>query len=419
MRRILSSIVLHTGLLVLLAPLALGQHEDHPDHEPLQKDAGLSFADVLHAAVLQAPLSLETPVRAQQAEDQRVAARSWIAGRPALVFSINDDGPLDNAGLQEQEYGLQLPLWRLGEMQANRQLGERYSQQVEAWNSYLQWQLAGELRIVLAEIEAAEVALELEQQATATAAELQAVTEKLLAAGAVARLDLLQVENLLLRQQTALLDAEARLVDAERTYSLLTGLQQRPASPHREALYAEEEITDTHPALVYLQSEVGVAESGVRHSEMITKGSPQLTIGSRRERGDRLQPYTDSVGVSVNIPIGGKSIVAARTSAARREQANAEVALLTARRNLQSSLHEAEHELYVTRQSLPLVEQQAALGEQRRSMAQAAYAAGEITLAQVLTATQEAALATYDLHMLQLQEQQLITEYNQFVGVMP
>lgn len=405
--------------LLLPAASAWAQHEVHPDHTPIARVPTLDFAAVLQAALEQAPRSLEAPVRRDQAAAWQAAGDSWLAGRPSLVYNLYDDRPLDNRGQQEYEWGLQLPLRRLGEMDATRQQGEQYAQLTESWQLGLRWQLAGEVRQRLADLQQAEQALQLEQEASTVAQEVRDVTQRLLDAGAVAQLDLLQAEGLLLTQRKQLLDAEAALVDAEREYAVLTGLTQRPAEPHRETLSMLDEVPDAHPWLRYLQGEVAVAAGNVRQNEISNKGSPQLTLGTRRERGNAATPFTDTVAISLSVPLGGKSYVNAQTSAARLQQADAEVQLHAARRELQRAMHEAEHALYVTQQALPLARQQAELGEQRSAMARAAFAAGELSLLQVLPAVQEALAARRALLQLELQEQRQITEYNQFVGVLP
>jgi outer membrane protein, heavy metal efflux system len=417
MTRLHQWLLLAAGLL--LAPALLAQHEAHPDHVSVQKVESLDFYDVLAAAIEYAPTALEAPVRQQQAAAYAAVGKSWLAGRPAIQYLLYDDRLLDNAGQWEQEYGLQLPLRRPAELRLAREHGERYGQQVSAWEGSMQWQLAGGIRTALADLEQTETLLELQQISVTTAADVYAATQRLFEAGAVARLDLLQAENLLLVQQQILLEAEARLVDAERSYTVLTGLQQRPAAAHREQQSVREHVDEQHPLLRYLQSEVAVAASDVLQSEISNKGSPQLSIGSRRERGDRFDPYIDTVAISVNIPVGGANFVSSRTSTARREQVDAEVQLLGARRELQRLVHEAEHELYVTRQALPLAQQQAALGAERSAMARVAFDAGETNLAQVLLAVQDATQAQRDYLRLQLREQQLITEYNHHLGVLP
>jgi outer membrane protein TolC len=417
MIRIHQCLMLGVGLS--LAPMLAAQHEDHPDHALLTIVETLSFYDILAATLQHDPSAIEAPVRAQQAEDYVAAGSSWIAGPPQLVYNGFHDPLIDDAGQREYQYGVQLPLRRPGEQRAARAQGEGYERQLSAWESSLQWQLAGSLRMALAAIETAEAQLHLQEQAVATAGSVYAATQRLFAAGAVARLDVLQAENLLLTERQALLQAEAVLVDVEREYVVLTGLQDRPAVAHREQLSMLEDISEQHPLIGYLQSEVTVAASNVRQNEIANKGSPQLTIGSRRERGDRFAPWIDTLAVTVSIPVGGKSYVSSRTSDARRDQADAEMQVLGTRRELQRSLHEAEHQLYVARKALPLAEQQASLGRQRSEMARSAFEAGETNLTQVLLAVQEAARAQREYSLLQLREQHLITEYNHFAGVLP
>lgn len=405
--------------LALPAASAQEQHEEHPDHAHLAEVSDLGFAQIVQAALQNAPRALEAPVRAEQAAAWRDAGDSWLAGRPSLVYNHYDDRSIDDRGQQEFEWGVQLPLRRPGEFAAARRQGEQYTQQSTAWQQSLLWQLAGEVRARLAAIEVAELDLHIEAEATATAQELVGVTRRLFTAGAVARLEVLQAESMLLAQQRALLDAEAALVDAEREYTVLTGLTRRPAEPHREQSSPLLEIPDDHPWLRLLQAEVAVAEGNVRQNEISNKGSPQLTFGTRRERGDRFTPYTDALSLTFSVPFGGKSWVSAQTSAARMQQVDTEVQLHAARRDLQRLLHEAEHSLFVTREALPLAQQEAALGEERSAMARAAFAAGELTLQQVLPAVQEATRARRAWQSLQLQEQRLIADYNQYVGVLP
>lgn len=390
------------------------------DHEPLQPVEGLDFATLLEAAVQNAPQALETPVRAQQAADYVAAGSSLINGRASIVYNMLDDRWRDNrVGFRQIDMGVALPLWRLGERSDAKAMGKHYEEQVALWGDYLRWQLAGRLRAALNELAAAEAQLELEREAARAAEAVHDATERLFAAGSLARLDTLQTRTLLLEQQQRVLDAEARLVDAERTFQVLTGLNQRPAAPHAETLSSLEDIPETHPVLSYLRSEVTLAADKVRQSEIEAKGSPEITVGTHTDRADYASPTFDSVWISLSVPIGGKSVVQSRSSGARREHVDAEVALREGFIELQRLLHEAEHSLFVTSQTLPLVEERATLAEERRQMAERAFEAGELTLAQALNALQDAIAARQTLSDLRLEQQRLTSEYNQLIGVLP
>jgi cobalt-zinc-cadmium efflux system outer membrane protein len=406
-------------ILLLLCSASAGAQHQHVEHEHLETDPALQFTEILDQAVLHVPQALSGAAREEMAADYTAYGKSWLAGRPSLNLSYINDRPRSNQGLQEQDYSLQLPLWRLGEKANAVRLGELYQDQAGVWKDWFRWEVAGNLKMMLADIETAEVVMALEQAAQSRAEELHDVTQRMFEAGEVSRLDVMQTETLALEHLKNVLEAEAGMVDAEREYNIYTGLDTRPETGHREELTTLEEPVENHPLLLLMASQVSVADAGIRQSEISAKGNPQLTIGTRRERPDQFQPYINSVGITLNIPIGGKSIVAARTSSARMQKTDAEVDLLNARRLLERDIHEAEHGLFVTRESLPLSRQRYALATQNTQLARSAFEAGELTLAQVIVVMQQEIESERELRMLELQEQRQITEYNHLIGVMP
>jgi cobalt-zinc-cadmium efflux system outer membrane protein len=404
------------ALLAACAPALLAAQGDHA---PLKRNATLEFAAILDSAVQHAPESLETAVRRDQAEAFAATGRSLLAGRPSFAVNYYDDRPFDNNGQVETQYGIQMPLWRPGERRNSAELGGRYEEQVEAWQQALRMDVAGRLRTVLADIHEAEVLLELERAATSTAEEVLRVAEAQFAAGAIARVELMQSQNLLLDQRRRLFEAEAALVDGEIGYEFLTGLDELPAVSHTETQNTATEVDMSHPLLTYLQSEVDVLDGLARQSEAVAKGSPALSFGARHERADRLSPSSATINLELTIPFGGSAHVSSRASAARREKVDAEVRLRNTLRELQLGLHDAEHELSIVRLALPLAREQADLGAERLQLAQAAFAQGELTMAQVLPAAQEARAASRELALLTAREQRLILQYNQYTGVLP
>jgi cobalt-zinc-cadmium efflux system outer membrane protein len=407
-----------SGVLLsfILAASTVAQHEHH---QPLALSPTLSFHDILANALEQAPEAAMAPLREELAQNYTNAGKSWLAGRPALTAGYLDDTALDNQGLTEIEYGVQLPLWRLGEKADTARLGKSYQQQSQFWQQAQRVNLTGKVRILLADLAAADQLLANERLISADATQMHAVSQRLFSLGVISKLELMESEHALLEQQKREIQANAAVQDAEVVYRLVTGLLVRPEHPIQEVQSAQTELTVEHPLLQFLQSEVTVAAAQARQTEIAAKGSPQLTVGSRRQRSDRLQPYLDSVGISLNIPFGGNAYVSARTSAARLQQADAQVEYQNTLRTLQLALHEAEHQLDLTREALPVVEQQARLSTERHQLAQKAFAAGEITVVQVISALQAARVSTRELAALKLQEQRLIGEYNQVLGVVP
>lgn len=400
----------------LVPSLLLAQHVEHA---PVVGDRQLTLGAVVQSALTHAPEALAVAARADQAAAFTANGRSWLAGRPNLQGLLYDDRTFQDTGLSEQEYWLQLPLWRPGERRDMAALGADYQRQSAEWRHYLALLVSGSVRDLLANLEEADLLLALEQQATTDAETLRDLTARLVDSGAAARLDLMQAESLLLQQRKRLLDASAALVDAEVVYATTTGLQARPEPALQETLLEASEIPETHPLLEYLKTSIDVAEGTVRQAEISAKGNPQFGIGTRHQRADQFTAPLDTINLGFTIPFGGKGFVSSTTSAARRSKVDAEVELLAARRALALALHDAEHELDTVRAALPLAREQAALAEQRSRMAQTAFEVGELTMVQVVPALQDARSSQRELLQLQLREQRLISYYNQALGNVP
>lgn len=408
------------SLLVILAAFVMSPvAAAELDHEPLARSANLTFEQVLQSAIDYAPEALASESRRAQADQYSVIASNWFSGAPTLATSYYDDNSMTSVGLRELEAGLQFSLWRPGERGDARELGNHYQQLYGAWRENLELEIAGRLRSVIADIELAEVLVTHASDALEAKQELVELTRVLFEAGDVSQLDVIQAEALMLEQQNDLFAAEAAMVDGEREYEILTGLHMRPASALREEQSELEEIGVDHALLNFVQANIDVARSRVQLVKRTTISSPTFGIGVRRERGTRMDQYTDSLGLSFNIPIGKSATADAAISDARRETADLEVALRRSQLLLEQSLHEAEHGLFVTRQQLVVSRQRSELAEQRLQMARSAYELGETNLLAVTVALEDSLNSHKELHELELMEQRLISEYNQSLGIMP
>ena len=403
-------------LFFLPAPFLYGQQAGH---EPLETSATLSFTEIYTQALNNAPETLERDIRQQQADSYEAIADNWITQRPSLVMSYLDDNLLGNIGQREFDYAIQLQLRRPSERNSSRLLSNSYQEQTSAWDLALQHYIAGRVRNILADITEAEARLALEQEATRNTEELLNITTTLFNAGELPRLDVMQVETLLLNQRQLVMETEAMLIDAERNYEVLTGIRVRPDYLYTESLTELDDIDASHPQLVILQSEINLAEANVLMSEASARGAPILSLGTSHQRADVFQPSNDSIALSLSIPFGAPNIVASQTSAARRRKVDAEVLYQNTFRQLDLTLHEVEHDLFLATEAIVLAEEKSELSEQRWEMSRTAFSQGEITMAQVIQALQEFMEAQKQSQLLLLRKERLITEFNQTIGVMP
>jgi len=407
------------GMALCLAALFSSFATAQLDHEPLRASSALNFESVYQAALAAAPEAPANTDRKQLAESYIALGERWITNRPSWQANYIDDGLLDDVGLREIEAGVSVNIWRPGERSQAQYLGSSYQQKAQAWERHFNWLIAGRVRMALANNLHAETLLVLEGEATREAERLLEITTSLFESGALPELDVLQVRSLLLEQREKELQAQATLVDANRNYTILTSLNIQPSQPHREQLSSLEEIPLTHPYLILLRSEIDLAQANIEKAKLTALGSPSLTLGVRRERGIRQQPYTDSFGISVNVPFGGSAAVSASTSSARSNKVDVEIQFAKVLQQLTAELHEIEHELYLIEQTLELAIERNELSQRHWEMSRAAFAAGESTLAQVVLAQQRAQSSSKELRLLELEQQRKITEFNQVVGETP
>ena len=406
---------LAASIAASLYSVAIAQFE----HEPLRTSPGLDIDSVYQAALAVAPETPGNMPRQQMAQNYRALGERWIANRPSWEASYIDDGLLDDAGLREIEAGVRVDLWRPGERAQTAALGSSYQIKADAWQLHVGWLVAGRVRTVLADIAEAEAGVTLEREATGEAERLLEITTGLYQNGAVPELDVMQARTLLLAQREKQLQADAALVDAERNYGVLTNLNIRPALAHEEPLSTTQEISLAHPYLALLQSDVELAQADIAKAKREALGSPSMTLGVRRERGDFRQEYNDSFGVSFSMPFGGSAAVSARTGLAYANKVDHEIQFTKALQALRVELHEVEHELHLIDETLQLADERNQLSQRHWEMSQAAFEAGEITLVEVVLTLQQAQASRSKLVMLQLDQQRKITEYNQLVGEIP
>ncbi|MEZ5491730.1 MAG: TolC family protein [Gammaproteobacteria bacterium] len=401
------------------AGAAVAQEEVSLSRGSLVVSEALAFETVLEAALGNAPAARSEANLRATAEAYDALGNSWVSSRPSLQLSYYDDSPLDDVGLREIESGVSFNLWRPGERDDTATLGDRHQERLEAWQGHLRLMVAGQVRAVLAELAAAESLLDIARQADSEAQRLVTITTDMAEAGASAQSDVLQARTLRLQRQQAVIQARTRLASAEQAYAVLTGLAMRPAARLVEVIEPAVAIPQSHPTLHFLQTQLAIASAKVNLARHQASGRPALSLGVRRERGDRLQPYIDSLAVSVSVPIGKSPATAASVGLARSDEVDAEVTLIETRRQLEQRRAQIDQELALLGESVQLGVEQVAITAQRYEMSIAAFEVGEIDLTQVVIAQQQATQARMDLETLRLRRQRISSEYNQIIGVLP
>src|SRR5690606_5003032 len=166
---------------------------------------------------------------------------------------------------------------------------------------------------------------------------------------------------------------------SERAHRRLAARRPRPPA-RAEPLVEPYVISESHPLLSLAAATAERARAELALVARGAKGSPQLTIGPRRQRDPMTDFYTDSVGVEVAVPIGGRAHVAGEVAAAQRRVAEAQAERAAVERQLHAELHEALHRLRTAEQALELAARRADIAARHREMGRVAFEQGEIDL---------------------------------------
>ena len=193
------------GPAALAAPAGVERLDGH-GHEPRAEHERDPFRLAAHGG------------SQQQAEAWNRRGRSLIKDRPSLMLRYQSDRWGSDAGLDEHEAGIELPLWSWGGRSAVRTFGDAMMSESEAARSAMRWEVAGIVRQAVWSVALAENDRDLAEQSLETAARLVAIVERRFELGDVAERDVLLAQASHLEYQTALIEANAALLDAQRTY---------------------------------------------------------------------------------------------------------------------------------------------------------------------------------------------------------
>ena len=274
------------------------------------------------------------------------------------------------------------------------------------------------MRSALWNIALAENDHELAEQALETAQRLTNSVTRRFELGDVALSDVLHAESFHLEAQTRLIEVTATLLDAERVYRSVTGMEQRPPFSG-EIVSKIEDLEPDHPALAFANSEVRRAEAGLVVAQETAARGTSLLVGAQRERAALVDSYDDSIGITLNIPFGGSSTRRTEISAASRVAARARAAQAEQARALTMELHEAAHSLNVVRENMATATERMKLVDRHQVMGLSAYEKGELDLFDLLKLQATALEAKRQLTRLMIDEKRQAALYNQAVGILP
>lgn len=392
------------------------QHEvDHFD--ALNVNPNLKLGEVLEKTFLRHPLQATLQSRDSVVSAKKLVANAMLPTAPAVSLLHQNDVLGSGRGEREWQAEMELPVWLPNQRNNRLKVADASQSSVIASRESLKLHVAGQLREALWDVAANDNNLALALNQLEVANKLQHDVEKRHQAGEMAKTDVMLAQQETLRAEKDKLRAEAEVMHARHRYYLLTGLRELPAS------YTEKqsELEDYSQSSVWLeaQSKVGLAETERSLAQVESHENMQVLFNMRSTKGAFDSTANDSVGLKLRIPFGGEMRAAPIKAAAELGVGNALSEREALKYALEAAMHEAEHNLSVSRAELAIANKQFDIAKESVRLAQKAFQLGETDLVSLLRVQAQTFEAERAFTTRQIQVQWDIARYNQTVGVLP
>ncbi len=407
------------ALLSLAAPLVLAEPTQHEaDHiDALKVNPNLQFHEVLEKTIARNPMQASLTSREFMVSAKSLVANAMLPSTPLINVQHQNDTLGSRRGEREWQAEVELPVWLPNQRNNRLKVADATQSSVAASRESLRLQVAGLLRDAVWDIAFNDNNNALATNKLTLANTLQHDVEKRYQAGEMAKTDAMLAQQETLRAEKEQIRAEAELMHARHRYFLLTGLRELPAS-FEEKQSSLEDYTQSS-IWVEAQSKLGLAETERALAQVESHENLQVLLNMRRSQGAFDSMSNDSVGVKVRIPFGGETRSAPIKAAAEMHVGAALTEQETLRYTLEAAMHEAEHNLSVSRAELLLVTRQYEIAKESARLAQKSFQLGETDLVSLMRVQAQTYEAERAFTTRQIQVQWDIARYNQVVGVLP
>jgi outer membrane protein TolC len=394
------------------------QSSSHVDHfDELKVNPALQLSEVLEKAYARTPMQASLLSRDVMVSAKNRVANAMLPSAPAVGVIHQNDAIGSGRGERDWQAELELPVWQPKQRDNRLKVAEAIQSSTSASRQSLKLQVAGQLREALWNIAANDNNLSLAVNKLQVAKKLQSDVEKRYRAGELARTDAMLAEQEVLRVEKEKVRAEAEVMHARHRYYLLTGLRELPAN-YEERQSSLEDYSQS-PIWLETQSKLGLAETERDLAQVESHENMRVLLNVRNSKGAFDTTDNNSVGVHVRVPFGGEASAAPIRAAAEMVVGNALTEREAVRFELEAAMHEAEHNLSVSRAELSIATKQYEIAKESLTLAQKAFQLGETDLVSLLRVQAQTFEAQRAFTTRQIQVQWDIARYNQTVGVLP
>lgn len=381
----------YLSYLFIVASLAAGPRIAQSQQPEDASSAALKVA--VQAAWERSPQARTLEARLAEMDASREAASTWIAGSPSVGLAQRNSAGGERGGARESDVSLSAPVWLPAQKAARQSHASLGTSEVEAQIAEAKLGIAQEVREQMWSVAMAREALVAAQDHQHHLEQLADEVLLRVQAGDLSRADGLLAQQESLAAKAGTTEARMRLGQALSRYSMLTGLPAVPV-PAREALPSSP--PGPHPRVLAAQAALERARSSLDLANSIRSDPPTVGLLARREQERPGTGSANSIGVSIQIPLGTKARNRPIEAAANTRIASAAAELARAQRQTASEAELSREQLQIALQGLESTTARAALTREHFALMQKAFKVGERGLAELLRSealSHEAAVA--------------------------
>ncbi len=410
----------HACLLacLLFQSIAIAETPEVSQHEDvLVISPTLTLHEVLQKTIERQPRQASLQSQEYNVRAKYTVSKGFLPQAPAVSLYHQNDTIGSGRNERDWQAELELPIWLPKQRGAREKVAELSAQNLGADRASMQLQAAGALRDALWDVAMNRNEVALYQQKMDNAKRLEFDVEKKFKAGESAKTDLMLIQQETLLAEKNKLRAEAELMHARFRYTLLTGLKEIPENFEEK----QSDLQDYQQSPLWLaaESKVNLAQGERNLTQVEKRENMQVILNARSSQGAFDNAYNQSVGVRVRIPLDSAVRGAPLQAASELAVGEAMSQRETLRYALEAAMHEAEHNLEVSKKELEIVARQLEIAKESARLAQKAYTLGEMDLTSLLRIQSQTFETERSYSSRQLQVKWDVARYNQAVGVLP
>jgi cobalt-zinc-cadmium efflux system outer membrane protein len=383
-------------------------------------------------AALDRAARLDTAVRtldarAAEVDASRTVATALFPAVPTAGASLRRDRPDNDLGRNEVEFEVGLPLWLPGQRALRQRLAGEEGAERDAALADARLQVAGRVREAVWAVAFARIDEAAARRRIETVDRLMADVERRVAAGVLARTDLLLARTESAAVRGLLIEAGSRLEQAMHAWRALTGsgvlpvswLEMSAAAAPDGAASVPTPPDAAHPSLAAARGEIELARARLKLASEWNRDPPEIGLQHRSDRAVHGADYRNSVRVALRIPLATDARNQPRIAAANTGLVRAESAFLQLQRRIEADHARAAAERDAARAQERTARDRVRDASEHLALVRRAFELGEQSLVSMLRAQALADEAQADLERQVAVRDRATARINQAAGVLP